>query len=102
MSRRRAVLAVLAGLSCFALGVGAPRILGWGPPASPPAPAAIAGEDAALPWPQRDAGLRLMMPASESDGGKEPRILFDPDSIRLLPDASLRLDPDLVGDAGEP
>ena len=103
MSRRRAVLAVLAGLFCFALGVGATRILGWGPPASSPAPAASAVEDAALPWPLKDAGLRLMMPASESDGGgKEPRILFDPDSISLLPDASLRLDPDLVGDAGEP
>lgn len=102
MSRRRAVLAALAGLICFALGVGATRLLGWGPPASP-APAASAGDDVALPWLQKDAGLRLMMPASESDGGgKEPRILFDPDSINLLPDASLHLDPALVGDAGEP
>jgi hypothetical protein len=102
MSRRRAVLAVLAGLTCFGLGVGATRILGWGPPASPP-PAASAG-DVALPWPPKDAGLRLMMPMSESDGdgGKEPRILLDPDSINLLPDASLHLDPDLVGDAGMP
>jgi hypothetical protein len=101
MSRRSAVLAVLAGLACFALGVGATRLLGWGPPASP-TPAASA-DDVALPWLQKDAGLRLMMPMSESDGGaKEPRILFDPDSITLLPDASLRLDPALVGDAGEP
>ena len=101
MSRRRAVLAVLAGLTCFALGVGATRILGWGPPASS-TPAASDGDDAALPWLEKDAGLRLMMPTSESDGGKEPRILFDPDSISLLPDASLHLDPALVGDAGEP
>ena len=102
MSRRRAVLALLAGLFCFALGVGATRLLGWGPPAPPPAPDASADDDAGLAWPEKDAGLRLMMPTSESDGGKEPRILFDPDSISLLPDASLRLDPRLVGDAGEP
>ncbi len=102
MSRRRVILAVLAGLTCFALGVGATRLLGWGPPASPP-PAASAHDDVALPWLQKDAGLRLMMPMTESDdGGKEPRILFDPDSINLLPDASLHLDPALVGDAGDP
>lgn len=103
MSRRAFVLAALAGLACFALGVGATRLLGWGPPASP-APSASASatataDDPALPWLQKDAGLRLMMPASEGDGGeKEPRILFDPDSISLLPDASLHLD--ILGDAG--
>jgi hypothetical protein len=104
MSRRRVVLAVLAGLMCFGLGVGATRLLGWGPPASAP-PAASAGDDVALPWLQKDAGLRLMMPVLEGEGdggGKEPRILFDPDSINLLPDASLHLDPALVGDAGDP
>jgi hypothetical protein len=100
MSRRRVALAVLAGLTCFGLGVGATRILGWGPPASP-TPAASDGDSAAMPFLQMDAGLRLMMPTSEGDGGgKDPRILFDPDSITLLPDASLRLD--LLGDAGAP
>lgn len=104
MSRRRAVLALLAGLTCFALGVGATRLLGWGPPASPTSMPASAGDDAALPWPQPDAGLRLMMPTGEraDDGGKEPRILIDPDAINLLPDASLHLDPALVGDADAP
>ncbi len=100
MSRRRVALAVLAGLTCFGLGVGATRILGWGPPASP-TPAASDGDSAAMPLLQMGPGLRLMMPTSEGDGGsKEPRILFDPDSINLLPDASLRLD--LLGDAAAP
>ena len=100
MSRRAAVLAVLAGLACFALGVGATRMLGWGSPTAV-VPAASAST-AAVPFSldaMPDAGLRLVMPASEaevSDAG--PRILFDPDSITLLPDASLRLD--LLGDAG--
>ena len=100
MGRRLVVLAVLAGLTCFGLGVGATRILGWGPPASP-TPAASDSDFAAMPFPHMDAGLRLMMPSSEGDaGGKGPRILIDPDSINLLPDASLRLD--LLGDAGAP
>jgi hypothetical protein len=99
MSRRAAVLAVLAGLTCFALGVGAARILGWGPAA--PAPAASSVDPAALPFPAPDAGLRLVMPGNEGDvRDAGPRILFDPDSITLLPDASLRLD--LLGDAGAP
>lgn len=89
MTRRAAVLATLAGFACFALGVGATRVLGWGPQA----PAASA-DAAALPGlVMPDAGLRLVMPASEVDvGDAGPRILFDPDSITLLPDASLRLD----------
>jgi hypothetical protein len=100
MSRRAAVLAVLAGFACFALGVGATRMLGWGPPTAV-APAASAGA-AEVPFPvlsMPDAGLRLVMPASEADvSDAGPRIVFDPDSITLLPDASLRLD--LLGDAG--
>jgi hypothetical protein len=99
MNRRAAVLAVLAGLTCFVLGVGATRILGWGPPASAPAASSVA--PAALPFPMPDAGLRLVMPGGDgevSDAG--PRILFDPDSITLLPDASLHLD--LLKDAGAP
>jgi hypothetical protein len=102
MSRRRVILAFLAGLLCFALGVGATRLLGWGPPASPTA-AASDGGSAAATFLVEDAGLRLMMPVIDSDGGgKEPRILIDPGSINLLPDASLRLDPALLGDAGAP
>lgn len=103
MSRRRVILAVLAGLICFALGVGATRLLGWGPPASPTA-AASDGGSAAMPFLVEDAGLRLMMPVIDSDGGggKEPRILIDPASIKLLPDASLHLDPALLEEAGAP
>jgi len=101
MSRRAAVLAVFAGLAalaCFALGVGATRMLGWGPPSAvAPVASADVAPVPALSMP--DAGLRLVMPASEVDGSDAgPRILFDPDSITLLPDASLRLD--LLGDAG--
>jgi hypothetical protein len=97
MRRRDAVLAVLAGLTCFALGVGSTRLLGW----APPAPAASAELPAGLRFVEPDGGMRLVMPGGEaeiSDAG--PRILFDPDSITLLPDASLRLD--LLGDAGMP
>ena len=80
--------------------IGVTRILGWGPPASP-MPAASDGDSAVMPFLQKDAGLRLMIPANQGDaGGKEPRILFNPDSINLLPDASLHLD--LLGDAGAP
>lgn len=97
MRRRDAVLAVLAGLSCFALGVSSTRLLGWGPPA----PAASADPLAGLHFSVPDAGMRLVMPTGDteiSDSGV--RILFDPDSITLLPDASLRLD--LLGDAEAP
>lgn len=98
MSRRAAMLAAFAGLACFALGVGATRMLGWGPPTAA-TPAAISDAAAVPVLSMPDAGLRLVMPASESDvRDAGPRIVFDPDSITLLPDASLRLD--LLGDAG--
>lgn len=99
MLRRDAVLAVLAGVTCFALGVGSTRLLGWGPAA----PAASAAPVAGLRFVEPDGGMRLVMPGGEaeiSDAGV--RILFDPDSITLLPDASLYLDIDRFGDAGSP
>jgi len=100
MSRREIVLAVVAGLAGFVLGVGSTRLVGRGPPAAT-APAASSDVLAKLQLPGPDAGMRLVMPAGDgelSDAG--PRILFDPDSITLLPDASLRLD--LLKDAGKP
>ena len=98
MSRRDVVLAVVAGLTGFALGVGATRLAGWGPPVAT-APAASSEVLARLQIP--DAGMRLVMPASDGEiGDAGVRILFDPDSITLLPDASLHLD--LPGDAGKP
>jgi hypothetical protein len=67
MRRRGIVPAILAGLACFALGIGAARFFGAAPMAEPVV----------------------------------PRIVFDPASIRLLPDASLRLDlPPGLLDAG--
>jgi hypothetical protein len=70
MRRRWIALGLIAGLGCFALGLGAARVLGGS-----------AGTTAAPPV--------------------EPRIVLDPGSVRLLPDASLHLD--LHGfDAGLP
>ncbi len=69
MNRRRIVFALAGGLACFALGIGAARLLG---PASPPPPPPV-----------------------------EPRIVFDPTKIKLLPDASLHLDVPTGWAAGE-
>jgi outer membrane protein OmpA-like peptidoglycan-associated protein len=100
MRRREVVLALIAGSAGFVLGVGSTRLLGWGPPATT-APAASSEVLARLQFPGPDAGMRLVMPTSEDEiGDAGPRILFDPDSITLLPDASLRLD--LLKDAGKP
>jgi hypothetical protein len=68
MSRRGTALALMAGLLCFALGLGAARFLGPGP-----APQTVP---------------------------VEPRIVFDPASIDLLPDASLHLELPPSFDAG--
>jgi hypothetical protein len=76
MTRRRLGLGILAGLVCFGLGVGAARLLGPAP--APP----VEGQRA--------------------DAGPEPRIVIDPGSIDLLPDASLRLVLPPGFDAGAP
>jgi hypothetical protein len=70
MSRRRIGFALLGGLACFALGLGAARFAGTGAPARAPV--------------------------------VEPRIVFDPASIELLPDASLRLELPRGFDASAP
>jgi hypothetical protein len=77
VTRRRLGLEILAGLACFGLGVGAARLLG---PA--PVPPVAAG------------------PALGT--GPEPRIVIDPASVDLLPDASLRLVLPPGFDAGAP
>lgn len=71
MKRRWIVLAVAGGLACFALGIAASRLLG-------PSPAPGATEPAVA----------------------APRVMIDPDSINLLPDASLHLDLPPGFDAG--
>jgi hypothetical protein len=78
---KRIGLALAAGALCFALGVAATRLLA-GAPADPPAPPYV-----------------LVSPA---DAGLGPRIVFDPASVQLLPDASLRLDLPPGFDAGAP
>jgi hypothetical protein len=58
--------------------------------------------------PDVDGGARLVLPEIEAGGARmpidaeqgAPRILFDPSSITLLPDASLRLDLPEALDAG--
>lgn len=80
MSRRKVLLGVAAGLLCFVAGVSAARFFGVS------APAEVG---------RADAGGVSLFP----DAG--PKILFDPDSIQLLPDASLRLDLPQPFDGGE-
>lgn len=99
MERRRLALAIAALVAVFAAGFLSARLLA--PPAAP-APPASSDRDAesALRWPAIDGGLvPLVLDASAG----EPKILFDPDSIQLLPDASLRLDlPPGFDDGGAP
>ncbi|MEP7120638.1 MAG: hypothetical protein ABJE95_07005 [Byssovorax sp.] len=100
MSRREVAFALIAGLAGVAVGVGSTRLLGWGPPAGA-APAPTSEVLARLHFPGPDAGMRLVMPTGDDElGDAGPKILFDPDSITLLPDASLRLD--ILNDAGAP
>lgn len=70
MTGRRVFLGILAGLACFALGIGAARLMAPAPGPVPPL--------------------------------TEPRIVLDPGSIQLLPDASLRLELPPGFDAGPP
>jgi len=81
MKRRRIALGLVAGAACFALGIAAARLLA-GPTAGP------------------DAAPYVLV--SPRDAGPGPRIVFDPDSVQLLPDASLRLDLPRGFDAGPP
>jgi hypothetical protein len=64
-------LKLAAGALCFSLGVAAARLLAGPPPGPPPAPYVV---------------------VSPADAGIGPRIVFEPASVQLLPDASLRLD----------
>jgi hypothetical protein len=80
-------LVALGGVGCFGLGVLAAGRFG-ATPASPPAAGA----------PDAGASSVSLFPA---DAGAGPRIMIDPDSIQLLPDASLRLQLPPGFDAGE-
>ena len=100
MTRKRVALSLFAACACFGAGVAAAQIFGVGaPPAptlsSPPAPI-VSSPPALSPG---DGGLpaELQLDASE----KAPKILFDPDAIELLPDASLELKLPPGFDAGE-
>ena len=78
MKRRWILLAIAGGVACFVLGIAASRWLSPTPAPSIPA---------------HDGG-------APQTAGVEPRIVIDPDSINLLPDASLRLELPSGFDAG--
>ncbi len=84
MKPRTLILAVAAGILVFAAGVGSARFFTSAPaPSSAPSSA----------------------PPAQTAAVVSPKILFDPDSINLLPDASLRLHlpPGFdAGDGGDP
>jgi hypothetical protein len=78
MRARWIVAGIVAGGACFALGVASSRWLSPPPPSPPPSHGGVS-----------------LFPA---DAG--PKIVIDPDSVQLLPDASLRLDLPPGFDAG--
>jgi hypothetical protein len=82
MKRHRAALGLFAALGCFGAGIAAAQLFSAAPP-----PAPNLGSPPAVPL---DAG-GLPAEAWLDAGGKAPKILFDPDAIELLPDASLKL-----------
>jgi hypothetical protein len=82
MKAQTAALALAAAFACFGAGLAAARFFGATPPPAPtetPAPP-VEIEGGARPV---DAGLPRHPQA--------PQLVFDPDAIQLLPDASLRL-----------
>jgi hypothetical protein len=78
--RSRLALGVALAVAFFALGVLVTRWLS-APPAAPGASATPAGAGT-----EADAGTEVDAHA------KDPLIIFDPSTLDLLPDASLRLD----------
>lgn len=50
----------------------------------------------------RQAGPAPSAPPASTEAGVAPRVMIDPDSIQLLPDASLRLELPPGFDAGPP
>lgn len=82
MKRHQAALGLFAALACFGAGIAAAQLFG-----AAPKPAPNLGSPPAL---SPDAG-GVPADAGRGAGGKAPKILFDPDAIQLLPDASLKL-----------
>jgi hypothetical protein len=93
MKRHRVALGLFAALACFGAGIAAGQLFGAARPPAPPAgsPAPLAPDAGAL---AADASLDV--------GGKAPKIVFDPDAIELLPDASLKLTLPPGFDGGSP
>ncbi|MFO0761210.1 MAG: hypothetical protein U0359_32325 [Byssovorax sp.] len=85
MKPRALIFLVLGAIAVFLAGVGSARFLLPAPaPSAAPAPPASTGRSVPL------------FPTSSG-----PRVVFDPDAINLLPDASLRLDLPPGFDAGD-
>ena len=80
MERRRLALGILATLMVFGSGFLSARFLGGAPPPAPSPGTPLLVTDAGGPQILVETGKHM------------PKLLFDPDAISLLPDASLRLD----------
>ena len=93
MKGRTFALALGAALACFGMGMAAERLSGRAP-APPPAPSQAEPLSSSASSPRLSLGLDA--------GSKDPKIVFDPDSIELLPDASLKLDLPPGFDGGAP
>ena len=90
--KRGRPLLVITALGCFGLGLAAAGIFAGDRGSTDTRSAASASASSPLP-----DGPDASLP----DAGA-PRIFFDPSSISLLPDASLRLDLPEAWDAGDP
>lgn len=91
MTPRSLLIGLGAVVVVFGAGLAAGLRFGAAPPPAPPSPSA-----SAIP-----AVPRLIL-GPEDAGAKDPKIVFDPSAITLLPDASLRLDLPPGFDAGAP
>jgi hypothetical protein len=76
MRRSTVLVGLAAAVACFGAGLAAGHRFLAAPKAAPP------------------------LEIEQDAGGKTPKLIFDPDSITLLPDASLRLDLPPGFDAG--
>lgn len=94
MRARVVLLGLGAAFACFCAGVAFQRCS-----TAPPPPAEAARLSPALALDGGPLRLELGL-GQDADGGKGAKLIFDPDSIELLPDASLRLELPAGFDAG--
>jgi hypothetical protein len=88
--------AALLAAAFFALGLLAARLLGFMSPPAPPSPPAVVSANPSQP-PSAPTAPHVMGVPPDAGG---PRVIFDPSSISLLPDASLHIAIPAAPDAG--